>query len=517
MIPILYAPNETNFKTNGIGALSDCASCFVDENMDTGEYELELTYEKGGQFFDEIKYGSTIKAIPRDNEPAQLFDVYDIVDNMNGTVEVYARHVRFRLHGMPCRPFSANSLEGALAALNTNAFGGNTGFTFETNKASATVYKLTEPLSVGEVLRGVRGSILDVYGGKFAYNNFTVSLLSQRGQDTGVTIKYGKNLTDLTVETAGVAVTGILPYWYSEDKGLVYANSVVTVDDEQYLPYKYHAVVDYSDAFDSKPSKAQLVAIAKLDLATGYPNISYDIKFEPLYKNQEFELLKQFEKIGMGDIVRVVHPDMGINIKARAYRIKYDVLAEKYDTISIGDYKESFASTIARIDTNSGSGGSSRSGGGAVAAEAPTVCKVRGSNASTTSGTSVTQVTLNDMRINTDSTNYSISSGGIKVAKAGLYEVSASAYITPNSATTTLGTYIKKGSAFSSAEEQIGCLQGLATTGARAIPTGPVFMNLASNDIVFLGTRCRGTAGTCDASHMSTFLQLMRIGDRSDV
>ena len=362
MIPILYAPNETNFKTNGIGALSDCASCFVDENMDTGEYELELTYEKGGQFFDEIKYGSTIKAIPRDNEPAQLFDVYDIVDNMNGTVEVYARHVRFRLHGMPCRPFSANSLEGALAALNTNAFGGNTGFTFETDKTSTTAYRLTAPLSVGEVLRGVRGSILDVYGGKFIYNNFTVALNASRGVDSGVTIRYGKNLTDLTVETEGVAVTGILPYWYSENDGLVYANSVVTVTDEEYLPFKYHEVVDYSDEFNSKPTKAQLVALARTDLATGYPRVSYDIKFEPLYKNQEFELLREFEKIGMGDIVRVVHPDMGINIKARAYRIKYDVLAEKYDTISIGDYKESFASTIARIDTNGG-GGSSSSGG----------------------------------------------------------------------------------------------------------------------------------------------------------
>ena len=363
MIPILYAPNTTDYRTNGIGFLSDCISCYADENMDTGEYELELTYKKGGKFFDRLKYGATIKAVPRDDEPAQLFDIYDIVDNMNGTVEVYARHVRFRLHGMPCKPFTASSLSAALAALNTFSFGGNTGFTFETNKASTTAYKLTEPLSVGETLRGVRGSILDVYGGKFAYNNFTVSLLSQRGKDRGVTIRYGKNLTDLTVETEGVAVTGILPYWYSENDGLVYADSVVTVTDEQYLPYKYHAVVDYSDDFDSKPSKAQLVAIAELDLGTGYPKASYDIQFEPLYKNQEFELLKQFEKIGMGDIVTVVHPDMGINIKARAYRIRYNVLAEKYVTISIGDYKESFASTIARIDTNSGGVSSGSSGG----------------------------------------------------------------------------------------------------------------------------------------------------------
>lgn len=388
MIPILYAPNTTDYRTNGIGFLSDCISCYADENMDTGEYELELTYKKGGKFFDRLKYGATIKAVPRDDEPAQLFDIYDIVDNMNGTVEVYARHVRFRLNGMPCKPFTASSLSAALAALNTNSFGGNTGFAFETNKASTTAYSLTAPLSVGEVLRGVPGSILDVYGGKFAYNNFTVSLLSQRGQDRGVTIRYGKNLTDLTVETEGVAVTGILPYWYSENDGLVYADSVVTVTDEAYLPFKYHEVVDYSDDFDSKPTKAQLEALARIDLATGYPKVSYDIKFEPLYKNQEFELLREFEKIGMGDIVRVVHPDMGINIKARAYRIRYDVLAEKYDTISIGDYKESFASTIARIDTNgSGSSGSSGGSGGDSAFVSLFNKKLEMSNTSWNSGT----------------------------------------------------------------------------------------------------------------------------------
>lgn len=144
-----------------------------------------------------------------------------------------------------------------------------------------------------------------------------------------------------------------------------------------------------------------------------------------------------------------------------------------------------------------------------------TVCKARGTNASLSAGTSVTQVTLADVRINTDTSNYSISSGGIKVAKSGLYEVSGSTTITPNSATTTLGTYIKKGTAWSSAEEQIGCLQGLGETGQRSIPTGPVLMNIDANQIIFLGTRCRGTAGTCDTTNMSTFLQVKRIGDHT--
>lgn len=350
MIPILYAPKTSDFRNNGIGPLSDCVSCKVRENMDNGEYELEIEYLKDGQYYDKIVYGATIKAIPRDGVKAQLFDVYDIVDNLTGTVMVYARHVRFRLHGIPVKPFTATSLEGALTALNAQAFGGSTGFTFETDKSSTASYALTEPSTVGEVLRGMEGSILDVYGGKYVYDNFVVSLNASRGSDNGVVIRYGKNLTGLQIETEGMAVTGILPYWYSDQDGLVYADSVVTVSDESLRPMKYHEVVDYSNDFDEKPTKAQLTAKARADLGTGYPKVSIDIEFESLYKNQEYELLREFEKIDMGDIITVLHPGMNVNVKTRVYEISYNVLSEKCEKIRIGEYQESFASAMARID-----------------------------------------------------------------------------------------------------------------------------------------------------------------------
>ena len=44
--------------------------------------------------------------------------------------------------------------------------------------------------------------MLDVYGGEYEWDNTTVKLHSQRGTDRGVTIRYGKNLTDLTQEEA---------------------------------------------------------------------------------------------------------------------------------------------------------------------------------------------------------------------------------------------------------------------------------------------------------------------------
>ena len=134
-------------------------------------------------------------------------------------------------------------------------------------------------------------------------------------------------------------------------------------------------------------------------------------------------------------------------------------------------------------------------------------CVARGTNTSQTSGTSVTQVTLNKKEIDTNG-NFTISSGGVQVNKTGYYKVSGSVYITPASGTTTMGCYIKAGSSFSAGTEVNGVLQYMGATGARAVQCIPKIIHLTAGQKVFLASRCRGTAGTHDASHESTFLQV---------
>ena len=140
----------------------------------------------------------------------------------------------------------------------------------------------------------------------------------------------------------------------------------------------------------------------------------------------------------------------------------------------------------------------------------PKICLARGTATSATSGTSVTQIQLTSKFLDTSADNpfYSIASGGIKVLVDGYYRISGSAYITPASGTTTLGTYIRTGTAFSSATEINGVLQYMGATGARAVQVIPRVVHLNENEIIFLASRCRGTAGTVDASHATTFLQV---------
>ena len=352
MIPILYAEDETEYSKNGIGRLSDATSCKVVENRLTGEYELTLTYRQDSELYKEIKYNTTIKAIPRDGETAQLFDVYDIIDNLNGTVNVYARHVYFRLYGKPIKPYTATDLTGALSGINTNTVpSGGTGFNFKTDKTSSADYSIVVPRDAGHLLRGMEGSILDVYGGEFEYNNFTVSLLDHRGSDNGVSIRYGKNIKDLQAETEGVAYTGAYPYWYKEEIGLVQGGSVVSANGT--FPKPYIEVMDLSDEFETKPTAAQLLTKAGQLLGSGKPNVSYDIDYESLYRMQEFDALADLERASMGDTVTVIVPQMDVREKARVYKTEFDVLAEKMIRISVGVLRQDLAGTLAQISAQS--------------------------------------------------------------------------------------------------------------------------------------------------------------------
>jgi Phage-related protein len=49
-------------------------------------------------------------------------------------------------------------------------------------------------------LGGSDNSFLKVFGGEFEFDNFNVKLHETRGNDNGVRISYGKNLTDLNAD-----------------------------------------------------------------------------------------------------------------------------------------------------------------------------------------------------------------------------------------------------------------------------------------------------------------------------
>lgn len=348
MKPILFPSTATEFTTHGLGVLTDAIICTVIEERNSA-FELTMQYPDTGVHFDEITDRCIIYAIPSPYRSPQPFRIYRITRPMDGIIMVYARHLTYDLSGVPLNPFTAVNAPDALSKLSLNA-AVDSPFTFWTDKSTVASFAVSVPSSTRSVLGGSSGSILDVYGGEYEWDGFTVRLYGQRGYDNGVVISYGKNLTDIEQDrNISNVATGIYPYWTNAEGALVtcdpkIVNAPGTYDFTRVIP------VDFSGDFEEQPTPEQLQERAEKyveDNKIGIPKTSITASFVQLEQFAEYEDLALLEKCDLCDTVTIRYPQLGVEAKAEIVKIETDVLLERYNSVEIGDVRTSIADTIA--------------------------------------------------------------------------------------------------------------------------------------------------------------------------
>lgn len=347
MKPILFPSTATEFNTQGLGVLTDAISCTVTEERN-GAFELTMQYPDTGVHFDEITDRCIIYAIPSPYRAPQPFRIYRITRPMNGIIMVYAQHITYDLSGVPLNPFTAVNAPDALSKLSLNA-AVDSPFDFWTDKSTVASFAVSTPSSTRSVLGGSSGSILDVYGGEYEWDGFTVRLYGHRGYDNGVVISYGKNLTDIEQDrNISNVATGIYPYWTNAEGALVtcdpkIVNAPGTYDFTRVVP------VDFSNDFETQPTPAQLRERAEKyveDNKIGIPKTSITASFVQLEQFPEYEDLALLEKCDLCDTVTIRYPQLGVEAKAEIVKIETDVLLERYNSVEIGDVRTNIADTI---------------------------------------------------------------------------------------------------------------------------------------------------------------------------
>lgn len=346
MKPILFPSTATEFTTQGLGALSDAISCIVTEERN-GLYELEMQYPQSGIHFSEIQNRCIIYAIPSPYREAQPFRVYRITRPINGIATIYAQHISYDLAGIPVNPFTAGSAAEALSGMASHA-AVESPFSFWTDKSTTANFSVLVPSAARSVLGGVEGSILDVYGGEYLFDKFLVRLYNQRGNDNGVVIRYGKNLTDVEQDANISSVaTGVLPYWVGAEGELVQGN-IVNVDGT--FDFVRIMTIDFSSDFENQPTASELETRAMQYIKSnkiGVPSVSISVSFVQLEQTEEYKDLALLEKCDLCDTVTVQFEALGINAKAEIVRIITDVLLERYESVEVGDIRSNIAYTIA--------------------------------------------------------------------------------------------------------------------------------------------------------------------------
>lgn len=393
MIPILYDKYETDFLSNGLGQLGDCLTCTVTEEIN-GIYELAFTYPMSGAYYEQlINYGGVVACTHDHNGDVQLFDIYRYTAPIDGIVTFYGSHVSYRLGDYMWKttiiaPPSYNTLDYVFERWNLQTYNaaflplGN--FTFHNrtdydDKGGYFSHKLMCYV-VRDAMLNTRddngflggGSVMQRWKGEWKFDNFNAYYYNKRGQDRGVQIRYGKNMTAVQRErdTSGI-VSVIVAYWSNSDHSFThiydpvyytrmesdtspwYANGeqVFSGDAFFFKPPIIHAqMMDVSSEFDTEPTQETINSYCRAYMRknrTWSANDNITVEFLDLYGTPEYENIKGLSDCRLGDYVSILYPQLGIvSDGIEIMSLTYDVLADRVTQMQLNTIRTTLAQVI---------------------------------------------------------------------------------------------------------------------------------------------------------------------------
>ena len=368
MRPILYNANETAFETYGLGEIDATKAQVTRER--NGNYTLYIEYPASGPLAGTFKNDMRIKSDAGLRTKNQTFFISRISKDSTGILKIYAKHISHLTEKMAIRnnTNATGTAQAALAIWALNALGG---IRFDTwsdiDLTSKTSWNIADFKTARDALGGVKGSILDVWGGEYEFDNTVIRLHKQLGRRSPIVLEYGRNILraedDQDIEGA---YTSVYPYatYTPESQGTGEGGATsqqVTVElPEKYVDGPYIGlynerrvlIVDFSSNFKDKevPTIDKLRRLAKeyaINNRLGLPKINTKIEYVDLSKTLDYKLTQILEEAELCDIVPIYYPEIGLTSEdAKLTTIVYDVLLEQNDSVEVGVIGDGFKSSM---------------------------------------------------------------------------------------------------------------------------------------------------------------------------
>ena len=134
-------------------------------------------------------------------------------------------------------------------------------------------------------------------------------------------------------------------------------DKIIWLDTDAAKAMKYNRILclDLTSEFDETPDEEKLETKAKEYIEKNkIGQYKYDTKvsFVDLSTTTEGTMYEKMESIELGDTVKVVYENLGIDIELRVISTTYNVLLNRYDSIDLGEKSEKISSSSVQTGDN---------------------------------------------------------------------------------------------------------------------------------------------------------------------
>ena len=344
----LFNPTDTLFSSNGDKVIIPLRAKIHKE--DNGSFYLDL--ETNLDYVDDLIEGNIIVA----NTPQgdQAFRVGN-VEKTRSKVKTKCYHVFYdsKNYLIADSYVVDKDCNDALDHLNS-ATDNTSPFTTISDVTTVSSYRCVRT-SLYEAIQ----TVIERWGGHLVRDDFNIGIRANIGQDNGVTVRYAKNLKEITcTENWDNVVTKLMPV--GKDGLLLNAidsTASVYIESETQYAIPYTKTVSFTQNIDQEnytdeegnvdqEAYNQALLDDLITQAEAYleencvPQINYTLK-------------ANLEKVtDIGDTVVVIDERLGINMTTNVIAYDYDCILDKYTELEFGNFTQKLSNLVSNITSS---------------------------------------------------------------------------------------------------------------------------------------------------------------------
>lgn len=179
----------------------------------------------------------------------------------------------------------------------------------------------------------------DRYGGHWFRDNWTLGIKAKVGEDRGVVLKMGKNITDIQVEEVWDDVcTKILPTTTNGEVAILLDETFIEVEEPLYdIPFTKVVQFENPLVIEDFETEEEYLSATKNWLRGQAENYLSENKLPKV----NYSVSAHIDNVSdVGDVIQVKHQKCKVDILTEVISVQYDAIRKKYTKIEFGNFRK---------------------------------------------------------------------------------------------------------------------------------------------------------------------------------